>query len=273
MFGFLLKKTGIDIADNLLGILLMNAGFVVVFAAVYGISAAAFALLPVVFPVNNVWITFGTMLVIITAASLLYALYAGAVSGVAREMSDGNPVTAGDFFRKLAASWKNSLAFGLLQGLGVGLLVNAGTFYLPLAGDGIFFYFVFFSAFWLFLMWLAASHYFFPLQSRYGGKLTRNVRKMFILFTDNFIFTAFGLTLVWLAALGLSFLTILLVPGLSSLLLLQNNALKLRVLKYDYLDAHPGADRRRIPWDTLLADERERIGKRSLRSIIFPWKR
>ncbi len=272
MFGFMIKKTFFDMMDNLLAVLLMNAGFISVFAAVYGLSLALSALLPVIFPVNTFWITFTSLLVLLVTGSVLYSLYAGAVSGVTREMADGNGVAIRDFFRQLRLSWKTSLTFGLLQGLALGLLVNAGTFYLPLAGGNFFFFFIFFTVFWLYLMWLAAAHYFFPLQSRYGGKLTKNIRKMFILFSDNFIFTVFGLTLVWTVAFGLSFLTILLVPGLSSLLLLQNNALKLRVLKYDYLDAHPGADRRKIPWVTLLQAERERIGKRTIRSIIFPWK-
>jgi hypothetical protein len=47
---------------------------------------------------------------------------------------------------------------------------------------------------------------------------------------------------------------------------------KLRLLKYDYLENDSDANRKRIPWDALLIDERERVGKRSLRGMIFPWK-
>jgi hypothetical protein len=36
--------------------------------------------------------------------------------------------------------------------------------------------------------------------------------------------------------------------------------------------AHPDADRRHIPWEELLAEDREKTGTRSLRSFIFPWK-
>jgi hypothetical protein len=41
--------------------------------------------------------------------------------------------------------------------------------------------------------------------------------------------------------------------------------------KYDYLEKNPG-DRRRIPWDALLVEDRERVGKRTLKGMIFPWK-
>jgi len=43
-------------------------------------------------------------------------------------------------------------------------------------------------------------------------------------------------------------------------------------MKYDWLEANPGADRRKIPWDALLIDEREKTGTRSLKNLIFPWK-
>lgn len=92
----------------------------------------------------------------------------------------------------------------------------------------------------------------------------------------------------------------LLLPGPASAVLLLTVAFKLRMYKYDYLeelqqaaggetaggetagpeDAGPedaertGRRRRRvrIPWDALLADDREQVGVRTLRGMIFPWK-
>jgi len=42
--------------------------------------------------------------------------------------------------------------------------------------------------------------------------------------------------------------------------------------KYDYLEAEADADRKHIPWDELLYEERESVGNRSLKNMIFPWK-
>ena len=42
--------------------------------------------------------------------------------------------------------------------------------------------------------------------------------------------------------------------------------------KYDWLEANPEANRKKIPWDALLMDDKERVGKRTLRGMIFPWK-
>ena len=54
--------------------------------------------------------------------------------------------------------------------------------------------------------------------------------------------------------------------------LASQDAMKLLMFKYDYLDENPDADIKHIPWDDLLYDEREKVGPRSLKSMIFPWK-
>ena len=61
-------------------------------------------------------------------------------------------------------------------------------------------------------------------------------------------------------------------PGLTTVLLWANVGLKLRLIKYDYIESHPDANRKQIPWDALLVDEKERVGKRTLKGMIFPWK-
>jgi hypothetical protein len=96
------------------------------------------------------------------------------------------------------------------------------------------------------------------------------LKKSFLLFLDNPGFT-FGLFLGSLLILALSMFTAGLLLGIGTLLLWQNAGLKLRMYKYDHLEKHP-EDRRRIPWDALLVEDRERVGKRTLKGMIFPWK-
>ena len=93
----------------------------------------------------------------------------------------------------------------------------------------------------------------------------------------------------------------LLLPGPASAVLLLTVAFKLRMYKYDFLEERQqasadqiradqtsadqegtdegqveqaGGKRRRvrIPWDALLAEDREQVGVRTLRGMIFPWK-
>jgi uncharacterized membrane protein YesL len=115
-----------------------------------------------------------------------------------------------------------------------------------------------------------ALQFFFPVQSRLDKKFGKILKKMFLLFLDNPLFSV-GLLVGAVATLALSAFTALLLPGIASILLWWNVALKLRIYKYDYLEKHPDA-RRNIPWDALLVEDRERVGKRTLKGMIFPWK-
>jgi hypothetical protein len=72
--------------------------------------------------------------------------------------------------------------------------------------------------------------------------------------------------------LAVSLFLALLFPGPAGILLFLDEAMRLRLLKYDWLEANPDANRRKIPWDALLIEEREKTGTRSLKSFIFPWK-
>jgi hypothetical protein len=78
--------------------------------------------------------------------------------------------------------------------------------------------------------------------------------------------------LVVVASFILSAFTAFLLPGLGSIVLLLQVATKLRIYKYDYLEENPEANRRKIPWDAILIDDKQRVGKRTLRGMIFPWK-
>jgi hypothetical protein len=50
-------------------------------------------------------------------------------------------------------------------------------------------------------------------------------------------------------------------------------AFKLRLYKYDYYEAHPSGKKRRVPWNELLAHDKEKLGKRTFKTLIFPWKK
>jgi hypothetical protein len=70
----------------------------------------------------------------------------------------------------------------------------------------------------------------------------------------------------------LSILLAFLFPGPAGVILYLDEALRLRLLKYNWLEENPQANRRKIPWDALLIEERERTGTRTFRNFIFPWK-
>ncbi|MCX7030315.1 MAG: hypothetical protein NTU62_09370 [Spirochaetes bacterium] len=207
-------------------------------------------------------------LVILLIGVAALAALCGVASRMTSEIADYKQPGFADFLASLKESWANSL-------LGAGLLAGylfvvsiAFPFY---AGKGVVGWLAMGLLFWVTVAALLAVQYFFPIQSRLDRKFRKIVRKSFLLLFDNTIFS-FGLLAVALIIFGVSAFTAFLLPGISTIFLWWNAALKLRLYKYDWLEQNPGADRRKVPWDALLIDDRERVGKRTLKGMIFPWK-
>jgi hypothetical protein len=206
------------------------------------------------------------VLLLIGVAAL--AVLCGAASRMTADIVDYKQPGFAEFFGFLKQSWANSL-------LGAGLLAAylfvvsvAFPFY---AGKGVVGWLAMGLLFWVTVAALLAAQYFFPIQSRLDRKFRKIIRKSFLLLFDNTIFT-FGLLAVALVIFVASAFTAFLLPGVATVFLWWSTALKLRLYKYDWLEQNPGADRRKVPWDALLIDDRERVGKRTLKGMIFPWK-
>ncbi len=97
----------------------------------------------------------------------------------------------------------------------------------------------------------------FPLRARLDKNVVKIVKKCFLLFFDNTFYTFF-LAFGTVNVLALSIFTALLLPGIAAALLWFQVAFKILMLKYDYLEKNPGTNRKAIPWDMLLSEERER---------------
>jgi uncharacterized membrane protein YesL len=256
MIGFFIKKTFFDLWDNLISIVLINLGFLLVLAVPIG--------LPLLFAKVTV-LVYATLVV----GCVLFFVYAAAVSCAVREIACYRSFGFREFFGFFAESWKVGVVFGLLIAA-LGFLCGlAIPFYLSMKS-----FLGLFAAsliFWTAAVLVLALQYFFPLYVQLDHNFKKSLRKSFILFFDNPLFTFF-LFIHNIVIFAISIFLALLVPGCTGILLAQNEAFKLRMYKYDYLEENPDANRRHIPWGALLYDEREKVGSRSFRNFIFPWK-
>ncbi len=255
MFGFLIKKSFFDLWDNLIRIVILNLGYILAFFIII--------YFPLLF--NDLPVLFFTALGIGMAVLFVYS---GVVSTMTSRIADYSKPEFKDFFPILKATYPSSLMFALLNLALVFLFRTAfqvygglQSFIGPLASSLLF---------WVLIFWVLAFQYFFAIQARLDRKFKKILKKMFLLLLDNPLFTV-GLAIGSLLILVISFLTALLLPGIAAVFLWWNVALKLRLYKYDYLEKNPDA-RRNIPWDALLTEDRERVGKRTLKGMIFPWK-
>lgn len=257
MILFLIKKWFFDFWDNFFAIAILNIGYILLLIApISGVFAIAQTNLIVGF------VLLGVILVVTT-------FYSGVVHYVCAKIVKYEKPEFRDFFEGLKATWKYSLVFsGLNLVLGV-ILVFIVPFYLAMGNLVALAALVF--LFWVVLLWLLVAQYYFPIQSQLEQKMRKLIKKSFIIFFDNGAYSLF-VGILGVLVLGISALTAFLVLGPASIALLKQAALKLRLYKYDYLEANPDANRKKIPWRALLTEEQDRVGKRSFRGMIFPWK-
>lgn len=125
--------------------------------------------------------------------------------------------------------------------------------------------------FWFMILALLVVQYVPSMWAHDGGSAREVLKKSLYLFADNPGFSLF--LLVWRGiTLVFSLLTMLIAPGLAGVSLASAAAVRLRMKKYAWMKGKNPEERKHVPWDDLLKEEKELVGKRTLKGMIFPWK-
>ncbi len=256
MIGFLIKKAFFDFWDNLLRVVIINIGFVILMGI--GVWVPYFLR-------GNIVLAFIAFFIIF----LGFHMYIGAASLFAKRIVDYETPNLRDFLSYFKEIWKSGTVLSLISTAQVILIVVGFPFYLSMGGMlGIGALSI---LFWASIAWWLASQYFFAIRARLDTKLGKIFKKSFILLIDNTGFSIF-LGLATVVVFFISIITAFLLPGFTGIIIWHQAAFKFRLYKYDYLEENPSANRKNIPWEKLLTEDRERVGKRTLRGMIFPWK-
>jgi len=196
-------------------------------------------------------------------------VYLSAAALSLKAISDYSDFGFADFFANLKIIWPMGLFIGGLACLSYLLFTVVIPFYLSMNSmPGLLLAAL---VFWVQIIVVLAMQFFFAVRARLDTNLIKIIKKCFIIFLDNPLFCIF--TLIHnLVMLILSGFLAFLFPGPAAILLFLDEGLRLRLLKYDWLEANPQANRREIPWDELLNDDKEKTGTRSIRGLFFPWK-
>jgi hypothetical protein len=259
MIGFLIKKTFFDLWDNMFRLILLNIGFIASLA------------IPVFLPGL---ISIPAIPIIVFVAGFVWCfVYLAAAALSVKAISDYGAFGFSDFLANIKEGWKTGLALGITSILIYIVARNAIPFYLQM--NSLFGLFLAAVIFWTVATSICSLQFFFAIRARLDTKLVKVYKKCFIIFFDNPGFSIYSL-LHSIVTLILSAVLAMLLPGPAGILLFLDEALRLRLLKYDWLEANPdhtgSKKRRHIPWDEILIDEREKTGTRSFRNFIFPWK-
>lgn len=257
MLGFCVKKAFFDLWDNFLPAVLLNLGFVAVLAV------------PIILP--TIAAAAGTIagIAVLVAGILLSFLYLGLSHSLARDITDYDSLDLRNIGRATRESLRHALLLGLIVVLHVVLISIALPVYAAM--ESVFGLFAIAVLFWISVIWLLTAQFYLPLADRLSKPPFEALKKAFLLLLDNTGF-AIVVALGSILIIAGSFLTAFLFPGIAGLAIWMHTAVKLRLYKYDYLEAHPDTPRSEVPWDELLFEDRERVGKRTVRGMIFPWK-
>ena len=267
MVWFFIKKNFSDGWDNLIWLGAFNLLCIALGIGVYyGLGALAMATLPV-------WVIVVLSIILFAAGVFLISTILFSVSDSCAKIADFKSVTYKEVFSGLKGSWKDAIFLTLLVTFLVVLGVIAIPFYLDMGGLlGVFLAAL---VFWMLCLCVLALQWFLPLRSQLHGGFKKTLKKCFIIFFDNAGFSVFMFFYTLILA-ALSVFLAFLIPGLAGIALAQNNAFRLRMYKYDWMEEHsdltPKEARKHIPWGELIAEDRETLGPRSLKSFIFPWK-
>jgi hypothetical protein len=196
-------------------------------------------------------------------------VYLSAASVCVKTISDYGAFAASDFLKALRSAWSGGIAYGIYFCTAMAAVIFVIPFYLLLGNTaGLF---AASAVFWTAVASCIILQYFFAVRARLGAKNMKAVKKCLLLFIDNPLFFI-GTMLLSALLLAVSVFFAFLIPGPAGILLFTDEALRLRLLKYDWLEQNGSSVRGYIPWDTILAGEREKTGNRTVRGLIFPWK-
>ncbi|MCQ2595636.1 MAG: hypothetical protein MJ196_10285 [Treponemataceae bacterium] len=260
MIWFYLKKNFCDAWDNLLSMVLYNLVALALFFSAYFFAKGLLD-----FPLAS----------ILTGALflLLLIVYLFAVNKTMAKYADFKFVSFKETLLELPSVIKDALLFTALIAALVFLGYVGIPFYLRLGGlMGIFLASV---VFWLLLLAVLSLQWFMPIKSQLNDPFVKAVKKCFLIFFDNAGFSIFMMIYAVLLTV-ISIFTGTILPGFSGVILAYNNAFRLRLYKYDWLDEHKDIPlkqaRKQIPWAELLEEDNDTLGPRDLKSMIFPWK-
>lgn len=267
MIGFFIKKNFCDGWDNILWIIVFN----LISAALIVLGYLGLSVISSFADTISVFLIVGIPFLLVMLF-LLNCLFSSISRECARIVNFAS-VEYKNVFSTLFDDWKDSAYLTLSTAIAVLIGVVVIPFYLNL--DNIIGLLLSALIFWFLIIALLALQWYFPLKSQLKGGFKKTLKKCFLILLDNTGFSIFmffyNLFLVVLSPF-LAFL----MPSFTGLIMAQNNALRLRLYKYDWQEDHPGLTpkeaKQLVPWDELLADDKETLGPRSFRSFIFPWK-
>jgi len=258
VFFFLIKKAFFDGWDNLEILVIANFIFLIVCAALIW---PVFALVK---PTSSLFF------ILLAIISVFGIVLLGVISALMSTLADYRRVLWIDVPEIIKKTWAKSLILGAATVIFIIAAFLGITYYssfknLPgLVASVI--------TFWIVVGAYLTVLWYFPALSRLQGNFGKLLKKCVLLMLDNFLLSLYlGFVVVPLFLIAWP-ITAFSAFGPSGIQLYLNCALRLLLYKYRWLEENTKTKRKRVPWNEILIEEKEKIGQRTIKSMIFPWK-
>ena len=257
MIGFFIKKSFFDGWDNFFSLILQNLIYI---AFLLG------GLTLVYFLGENMALFYLSIVIVL----LLVSLSLGGTAEVTRNFSCYSSEVWRPYIKGIKRNIKHSLFFFLILLLLFLVYMITIPFYSSMdSGIGIILSVV---MIWVTIFFVMALPYYFALMTMLPGDgPVKTLKKSFIISFDNPGRTLFLLLHIIFDSI-ISIFTVGLIPGISGIMLSESDMMKLLMKKYDFLEVNPDKTKKDINWDELLQEEKDNVGVRTLKGMIFPWK-
>lgn len=270
MFKFFLVKNFVDVWENIFHVILLNVLMIVFFLA---LTLSWFL---------QGFFNFSPLLTL-----AVYFAFVAVISGLtftvffaegknAASAVNAEGVSFSNFFKSIPSVFISGMKAGLVFTLAFAVVRYSLTYYAKSFASSGNFLFLLLAAFifWFFIITLLSLQYLIPVMSLMNNSLFKALKKSYILFFDNTLFTV-GLFILNIVSVILSIVTFGLAPGFCGIIFNSTNALKLRLYKYDWLEVNPtlsAKEKKDVPWSELLVKEKEVLGPHPIKNALMPWK-
>ena len=274
MFRFLIKKNFCDIWDNLFHLVVVNL-FTVLACGLCFVAMALLAALPGSPLVKDLYSIIAIAVCCVTLSILVFAEGDNAL-----KIANFEGPKLARYFTNILPSIRDGALFGLYLTLVVAIALVSMPYYfrvwVPADGSqGNMLGLLMMSlVFWFIVITALSLQYFLPIRSIMHNGFKKCLKKSYMIFFDNTFFTI-GLGFLNLVNLAVMVFSLGILNGPATVTLTCTEAMRLLLYKYDWYEVNPGLtkeQRKEVPWEDLLANDKKMLGPRHWKSFLFPWK-
>lgn len=257
MIGFLFKKSFFDGYDNFWKLFLLNIGYGILIIG--GISASYF-------------ISHGNLFslgILVLISVFVFSVYSFGANFFFYKWTCYESGTIINCFKNYKGNWSLILEYTLFLFISI-FVIPLGQ-YLYLSSKQLLGYLIAFLMLGFEIINFQIIQFYFPVcyYSEFDKKAVLKKSMMFAFDNPGY---SIILILCSIFDLALTVLSMSTIPGIGGICISRMDTTRLLTERYQYLEEHHELNKKNAEWISILSEDIQSTGKRTLRTMLFPWK-